>query len=85
MGTTYGTTDGPGDHLWQPYLVQGDHPQQHILQRMVWGTICGMTDISHNSRKLGLHRQSPLYNIVHAATLQLVIDYTSIAIILQTQ
>ena len=45
-----GTTCSKADHLWQPYLVRGDHPWQQKLPQMVrwdqlWrGTICGVTD-----------------------------------------
>ena len=42
---TYGTTEGLGDHLWQPYgLVLVDHPQQRILPQMIWGTYFAMGD-----------------------------------------
>ena len=46
---TGGTTYGKADHLWQPYLVRGDHLWQQKLPWMVrgdhlWrGTICGVT------------------------------------------
>ena len=55
-GTAYGTTPGgpsmaavlgPGDHLWQPYLVRGTIHSNIICHRWsggpVLGAICGMT------------------------------------------
>ena len=38
-----------GDHLWQSYLVRGDHTYSNIILTdgpgdPFWGTICGMTD-----------------------------------------
>ena len=48
-----------GGHLWQPYLVQGDHPQQHILPQMVRGDLFWGDHLWHDSTYQYLYSKLP--------------------------
>ena len=51
---TWGITCDKMDHLWQPYLVQGDHYGRkncriYMGEHLWWGTNCDMTDLKVTS------------------------------------